>query len=374
MGFSIRDESADYYPYDFMAEVKASYLDCARLRFDITDLLSQSPWEDAYLWFGSYPTSESQDPDVLDAISDPVIGRFYSMLYTQFWTDFDTLMTQIWDHNLSTMNATAEETTGSTLYIAPDQHLVADADLFQFEIPFSLKLEIRRPDPSRGDGTWSSGKYAHFVTVGRSDYVLDADEIGSDEDVLQVVWDGTEGVRLVYTSSGLWETGLDAGSSYCNWDVQGYPNNEVTIYVDTEKVTIVDEVCNLNNMTVVHGMNATARFTNLSIGFIDPRNKDYNDSDRIAFSGVEAYQYSTSEYAGALADGDEEQATYVDRLIDVYPDPTPSPTNTPTNEPTIPTNEPSKGPTNFAFDFEDKGYSLAVGIYVVIVIASLCRL
>jgi len=365
--FSIRDAGSDN-----VAKLTSPQSDCASLREDIPDLLSQSPWEDAYLWFGSYPTSESEDSDVLDAISDPIIGRFYSMLYTQFWTDFDTLMPQIWDHNLSTMNATAEETTKAKLYVAPGQHLVADAELFQFEIPFALKLGIRRPDPSYGDGTWSSGKYAHFVTVGRSDYVLDADEIGSDEDVLQVVWDGTEGVRLVYTTSGLWETGLDEGSSYCNWNLQGY-TYEVTIYVDTEKVTIVDEVCNRNNMTVVHGMNTTARFTNLSIGFIDPRNKDYGDSDRIAFTGVEAYQYSTSEYAGALADADEEQATYVDSLIDVYPDPTSSPTNAPTNEPTSPTNEPSMEPTRFP-TYQDKGDSLAAWIYVVIVIASLCRL
>lgn len=314
--FSIRNAGPDKG-----AKVTTTTTDCASLALQITDILSQSPWEAAYLWFGSYGTSE--DSDLVDRISDntPIIGRFYSMLYTQFWTDFDTLMPQIWDSNASTLSAAERETDKGKLYVAPEEHLVADSELFQFEIPFALKLGIQRPDPtSASDGTWTSGKYAHFVTVGRAEYVLDAEDIGEDEDVLQMVWDGTVGARLVYAPSGLWETGLD-DSSYCEWDLQNVVQ-EVTIYVDSLKVTIVDDLCDGNNMTVTHGLNATARFMNLSIGFIEPRNKEYGDSNRIAFSYIEAYQYSTTEYAGRLADDNDDEAQSVANLEDVYPDAT----------------------------------------------------
>merc|ERR1719474_87994 len=168
--FSIRDAVTDQG-----AQVQTNTTDCATLRLQITDILSQTVWEDAYLWFGSYGTSE--DSDLVNQINDPIIGRFYSMLYTQFWTDFDTLMTQIWDNNASTVNLTLREADNKgKLHIAPEEKLVADPELFQFEIPFSLKLEIQRPDPTEGAGT-----FAHFVTVGADDYILDSDDIGEDD-------------------------------------------------------------------------------------------------------------------------------------------------------------------------------------------------
>merc|ERR1712176_339369 len=207
--FSIRDAGPAQG-----ALVTTSTSDCASLRLQVTDILSQSPWQDAYLWFGSYGVED--DTELKGKINDTIVGRFHSIQYTQFYTDFDGTMTSIWDQNQSTLT-TPEN--GGKIEMAPDDVLIADSDLFQFTIPFTLKVGIENPVPSPSD-EWSAGRFAHFISLGSENYVEEA-----TENVVQIVWDGKKEVRLIYGADKIYVTGLNEeladGEEYCDWSKVG---------------------------------------------------------------------------------------------------------------------------------------------------------
>ena len=74
----------------------ASDYSCASLQNLVIDISKQNPWQDAYLWFGTLPRDDYYYYPELASVNDSIIGRFTSMAYTQFFTDFDGDMTHIW--------------------------------------------------------------------------------------------------------------------------------------------------------------------------------------------------------------------------------------------------------------------------------------
>eukprot|EP01084_Bolivina_argentea_P288943 496040_1 len=300
MTFSVRD--AGHRPGSEMTAGS----DCATLDLQVTDILSQTPWEDAYLWLGSW--GEVEDPELKGYLnaSHNLVGRFESVQYTRFYSEFNTYMEHIWDTNLTT----ATEKSG-TMLMQPGDVAVADADLFQFTIPFKIKIEINAPSRTLEDE--EKGHYAHFVSLGGTQYVEEP-----TEDVVQIVWDGTAETRLIYTSQAIHVTGLhneqtEDDEFYCNWDSVD-TKEIVMIYVDETKITVIDELCNEYNMTATHHLNTT-EISTLSLGFIRP--DAYEEVDRIAFTLIEAYQYPLA-YAGEIADPNADSDT-IDDILVVYP-------------------------------------------------------
>jgi len=293
--FSVRAEGA---------LVTTNTTDCAALRLEVSDIVDQEPWDEAYLWFGTYSKS---DEDKLESVNKSVTGRFHSMRYTQFFTDFNGERAEIWDAQLSQIaydegaNAT-KDAGGVAVYLAPGERLVADAELFQFALPFVAKLQLVKPTSDNIGANkvpevdsladFSSGSLAHYVTFGGLAYVEQA-----TPDTLQIVWDGDNEVRLLYGADTVYGEGLDDDAAddaadACEWEAAS-GDYAVNIFVNSTHVVVQDEVCAGELLVGLHGLNAsTTALSLLSLGYMQPGNVDFSDNSRVAFGGFEAYQYS----------------------------------------------------------------------------------
>merc|ERR1712228_368868 len=124
----------------------------------------------------------------------------------QFFTDFDGTMLDLWDFSASTASEINIH-DAETICMNPGQFIVANADLFQFHLPFMMKLGIRR---GIVDGVYD--QIAHFISFGGIGY----NELPTDN-VLQIVWDGMNGARLIYSETEIFITGYGV-DSYCDWN------------------------------------------------------------------------------------------------------------------------------------------------------------
>jgi len=330
------------------AKVTTNSTDCAMLKLAVSDIVSSDPWDDAFLWFGSYSKS---DDDQFDTVNQSVRGRFHSMRYTQFFTDFNGDRAEIWDAQLSQItydegSDATKNAGGDAVYLAPGERLVADAELFEFELPFVVRLHLVKPD---SDGLpdvdalagFSIGSVAHFVSFGAVAYVEEA-----TPDTVQIVWDGENEVRLLYAADTVYASGLDDDNGACDWSAES-ADYTVSIFFNSSHVVIEDELCDGELLVGLHGLESATALSLLSLGHIQPSNTPYSDESRVAFGGFEAYQYATDmnfsiDRALGISTTLSSELTAME-LAQLY---TAQPTVQPTKEPTAqPTTEPTAQPT-----------------------------
>ena len=279
------------------SEVTTSISNCAPFRL-INDIFDQTPWENSYLYFGTY--NENDDSDLRGRINNSVIGRFDAIGYTRFFTDFA---------DSSVMDIFNEANDGSLI---SGGKLTSNDDYYQFSIPFMIKLGINNP---------TDGAYAQYLSLGGDgNYVQEA-----TDGVVQIVWDGDKRQRLVYTANGIYYNPDES----CSWDTT-QETFDVTISVDSENIRISSDFCGDVLLTAGHDL-ATNQMS-LSLGA-------KGSSDTTEFAYIEVYQYPAS-YEGSVGNEDT-LSTLVTNIDDLTSSPTKEPTPAPSDT-EYPTPQPTR--------------------------------
>ena len=271
--------------------VRFDALSCSDLVVLASDLKSDDITP--FLWFGTFESESTAVQTSLAQSSDSsseddeveqreIVGRFSNMLYTHFYSEFNGFNQLIWQ-NIPSIDS------GKYVVMEGGDRIIAD-DGYEFEIPFSVKMGIVRPqDVDELYTEPQSGRYAHFIVFGATSYAAEM-----RENVIQIVYDGLPKTRMVYTAYGVY-----VNSSGCDWRVYGKTFN-VRIQIDGSLVSVTDDFCG-TTLFAKHDLNATASNQSLmALGMI--KSEEYSDSDIVKFDYIEVYQQPTLYYNQLLVE------------------------------------------------------------------------
>eukprot|EP01083_Nonionella_stella_P004972 14519_1 len=245
------------------AKVITNQSDCAPLGIppwgvQMNDI-GENGWnEDAYLWFGSY----IDDTYNSDTTNQSIVGRFESVQYTHFFTDFAGRL-DVWN-DVDTVQAV----------MSAGDRLRSNSKLYQFQIPFTVRLGIKKP-------------FAQFVSLGGSEYV---DETTSN--VVQIVWNEKRKMVFAYTGGSI------RYEMNCTWETTETVF-DVIIVVDSTNVMVMNALC---DSLLVAEHDLAVNQTVITLGMVD--NGDFDDNEITEFTYIEVYQLPSS-YVGIIADQEE---------------------------------------------------------------------
>jgi len=270
--------------------VRFDALSCSDLDVVASDLKANGITP--YLWFGTFESDAALKTTAAGSASgsaDSAVARFGNMLYTHFYSEFNGFNQLIWQ-NIPTI------LSGKYVVMAGGDRIIAD-DGYEFAIPFTVKMGIARPsDIDQINTEPRSGRYAHFIVFGATEYAA-----RSREGVVQIVYDGLPRERMVYTAHGVFVNSTD-----CDWNVYGKTFN-VRIQMDGQLVAVTDDFCG-STLFAKHDLNATARNqSKMALGMIN--SEGYTETDIITFDYIEVYQQPVASLNQLLVEGETSLST-----------------------------------------------------------------